>query len=224
MRRAASGSWRFAHGLEQLPHALLYVRDALRLAAAPGLGVPPRLSEAPPDRSRLLDPAIRSAAAREWTTWWETLVQHESRRHFDSGDGDAHAVHERFLEYHWVLNPETSPALAGTMLRPAALVLFAEGCDWGGRVTPELPDPRDLDSAGQPFAWALVRDTVEAVSAARGVDTADIDGAASVLLVEGDWWDLVAPGFALCSLAAATDPNVAGVLLHSVLESGLTAA
>ncbi len=156
--------------------------------------------------------------------WWATLVDCESRRHFHSGDQDLRAIHERFLEYDRVVNPETSVVLAGTALESPALALYSEGCDWGGSADVAVPRPEDLTSTGQPFAWAVVRDTVEAVAAVRGVDTAAIDGAASVLLVEGKWWDLVTPGFALCSLAAATDPDVAASVLRSVFESGLTSA
>jgi hypothetical protein len=224
MRRAAGSSWRFAHGVEQLPHALLYVRDALRLPAEALPCVPPALSDVPPDRSRLLDPAARADAAREWIAWWATLVEHESRRRLASHGQGARAKHEFFLEYDRAVHPQTSTALAGTVLHSPALALFAEACDWAGRAGADVQIPQDLASRQQIFAWVVVRDSAEAVAAAYAVDAGAIDGAASVLLVDGDWWDLAAPRFALCSLAAATKPNVAGPVLRTVFESDITAA
>jgi hypothetical protein len=169
MRRAAGGSWRFAHGVEQLPHALLYVRDALGLAIEPALGVPPSLSVAPPDRSGLLEPAARTDAAREWATWWRTLVDYESRRHLDTGD-NIEATHDRFLEYHRAVRPDTSAALADTALQAPAVALFDEGCDWAGTLRTDIRTPQDLASNPQAFTWALVRDSVEAVAVTCGVD------------------------------------------------------
>jgi hypothetical protein len=203
-----------------LPHAVLFVRDALGLRPEPTLGVPPGLRDKVPDRSELLEPSARAAAAREWTTWWATVVELESRRHSSNSDQDALARRERLLEYDRAINPATSPALSDALVRPAAETLFGEACSWDGTV--DLPNARDVTSRRTTFAWEVVRDTAEAVAAAHHVDVGAIDGAASILLVEGVWWDLVAR-FALCSLAAADDPNVAGAMLHSVFESGLIA-
>lgn len=223
MRGAAGSSWRFAHGVEQFPHALLYVRDALELPVGPGPGIPPALSEAPPDRSGLLNPAARADAARAWASWWATLVECESRRHLDSGDQDARATRERILEYHDAVHPETSAALADTVLQSPATTLFGEAGDWAGRNTADVQIPHDPDNRPEIFSWAVVSDAVAAVAATRGVDARAIDGAASVLLVKGDWWELAAPRFALCSLDAATVPDVAGAMLRSIFESGLPA-
>lgn len=54
---------------------------------------------APPDHSGLLEPAARTDAAREWATWWTTLVNCESRRHLDTGDHDISVIHDCFLDY-----------------------------------------------------------------------------------------------------------------------------
>jgi hypothetical protein len=42
-----------------------------------------------------------------------------------------------------------------------------------------------------------------------------------VLDVEGSWWRLVAPGTALCSIAATEDPPTARTVLRDAFESGL---
>ncbi len=179
---------------------------------------------APPDQSGLLEPAARTDAAREWATWWTTLVECESRRHFDTGDQDISATDERFLEYHRAVHPDTSAALADTVLQAPAAALFDEGCDWAGTLTADIQGPQNLASRPQAFTWVVVRDTVEAVAVTCGVDVGALDGAASVLRVEGDWWDLVAPGFALCSSTAATNSNIVVAILRSVFESRLTPA
>jgi hypothetical protein len=221
VRRAGSSSWRFAHGVEQWPHAVLYVRDALGLYVEPALGVSPVLIEKLPDRSALLESSARAEAARGRAKWWETVVKYESRSHFDPGDQDQAARYEQVLEYGRAIDPVTSSVLSGTALQPAAQAVFDDACSWGGSVDP--PNARDVTNQRKTFAWEVVRDTAEAVAAVHGVDVGVIDGAASILLVEGVWWDLVAPRFALCSLAAADDPNVAGEMLQSVFESGLSA-
>ena len=218
--------------VEQLPHALLYVRDALRLPVEPALGVPPPLIDMPPDLSRLLDRSARVDAAREWTRWWAILVQHETRRHFVKRDPDLGATperdvehhRERFFEYDRAVPPETSPRSRARCCDHRPWRSFGEGCHWARAARAEVQIPQKLTSRPQTFPWVVVRDTAEAVAAAWGVDAGAVDGAASVLVVEGAWWDLVAPRFALCSVAAATDPGVAGAMLRSVFESGLAAA
>lgn len=201
-----------------MPHALLYIRDALQLQVESALGVPPPLTETPPDRAALLDASARTAAGGEWATWWATLLKFEARRHF-LGRED---FRERILEYHEAVDPETAPALAGTGLQAAARALAGEARDWAGRLPADVESPQDLTSGA--FAWVIVRDTAEAVATAHGVEVGQLDGAVTVLLVEGDWWELVAPRFAFCSLTAARQPDLSGAILHRVFESGLAAA
>ena len=216
VRQAGGSSWRFAHGVEQLPHAVLYVRDALRLSIEPASSVPPALCEQIEDRSELLDPQTRSDAAREWAAWWAVLVDFEAERHFSSGDQNHLAIHARFAEYDRAVNPATSPVLAGASLQPAAEALFDDACSW--RRSFDVQDPAGRRRAP---ASEVVRDAAEAVAEAHAVEPGSIDGAASILLVDGIWWDLAAPRFALCSRAAAQDPDTARAMLTSVFESGL---
>jgi len=49
-----------------------------------------------------------------------------------------------------------------------------------------------------------------------------VNGCAQVLIVEGSWWQLVAPGAALCSLSAARDPETVSIILTNVFDSYLT--
>jgi hypothetical protein len=54
------------------------------------------------------------------------------------------------------------------------------------------------------------------------VEVGAINGAVSVLLVESIWWKRVRPQFALCSLEAADDQQIATDILREVFTSGLT--
>ena len=166
--------------------------------------------------SELLDPPARPQAGREWQAWWTLVVGFEAQHHLTRGGQDHRAVHERVLEYHRAIEPSTCSALAGALLQPAADALFADACDWSGTV-----DRHEPIAGGQAPAWEVVRDAAEAVAEAHSVEPGRIDGAASILLVDGIWWDVAAPRFALCSRAAAEDPHTARAMLMSVFASGL---
>lgn len=221
MRCAGGRSWRFSHGVEQWPHAVLYVRGALDLGVKPAPGVPPGLIEKVPDHCELLEPSARAVAARDWLTWWDTIIRYESRAHVDCGAQDLSAIRERAVEYGEAIDPARPKALSGTALQPAAKAVFAEAQSWGGRV--DMPDPGGNREGENAFQWEVIRDTAEAVAAAHRVDVGEIDGAASILFVKGVWWELVAPGHVFCSLAAAQDQNVAAAMLRSAFESRLAA-
>jgi hypothetical protein len=60
----------------------------------------------------------------------------------------------------------------------------------------------------------------EEVAAELGVSIGAVQGYALVLIVEGTWWELASPGFALCSLEAAQDPETANAVLRQVFISG----
>src|SRR6266545_2258353 len=80
MRGAGRGSWRFATGVSQLPHAALFVRDALHLAVAEEVLSPPRLRGELPDLTRQVLAETRSRAAIDWPLWWADLLALEVRK------------------------------------------------------------------------------------------------------------------------------------------------
>ncbi len=79
MQQAGTASWAFTHDVGQLPNAVLYVRDALRLPVGQGTGVPPPLIDEVPDRSALIQGADLTVAAAEWAAWWKAVGEFEGR-------------------------------------------------------------------------------------------------------------------------------------------------
>jgi hypothetical protein len=214
MRRAGAASWRFAEDLGQLPHAVLYIRDAMRLPVEPGLAVPPVLTGVIPDRSDRLEAAFARDAAHAWAAWWEDVVELDARAQLNN-DMVANVASGQMN------NPATSPALNQTpALRVAAASLFAEGVEWVETARRPMLPPA-CTHPGR-FDWQLTREVAEAVADDAAVEIGAISGAVSLLLVEGIWWKRVRPQFALCSVEAADDPEIARDILRDVFASGLT--
>ncbi len=96
--------------------------------------------------------------------------------------------------------------------------LWVEGFEWFTSARrPHLPP------SGAVFSWEQVRHGAEHAAAEHGVSPDAINGGAQVLLVEGSWWRLVAPGAALCSIAAAQDADTVAAILNAVFSSNLAA-
>jgi hypothetical protein len=212
MQQAGTKSWRFAHDIGQMPNAVIYVRDALRLPVEEGKGMPPRLIDEVPDRAGLLQGSVRADAASQWNEWWIAVGKFEAQTQLGDASEETRTGHLR------ILDPQTAPMLSGAF-RSAAATLFREGCHWvdgeDGRRR------RTLRGGLGGFEWHLIRDVVEEVAAAAGVSTGAIGGAVSALLVEGVWGDVAATQFAWCSLAAARDPLVSAEILRALFMSGL---
>jgi hypothetical protein len=214
VRAAATASWRFAEDLGQLPHAVLYVRDALRLPVERGPTVPPRLIGEIPDRAGLVEPSVFRDVAYDWAAWWEAMLDLDARTQLN-GDTDAS------VPYGQMVNPATSSALIQTpALRLVAASLFAESCAWAEAARePLLATVRSHPGW---FDWPLTREVAKSVADDAGVEVGEVNGAVSVLLVEGIWWKRVRPQFALCSVEAADNPRIAEDILRDVFTSGLT--
>jgi hypothetical protein len=186
----------------------------MRLPVEPGPGVPPALIGEIPDRSDKLEPSVARDAAHAWAAWWEDVVELDARAQLNS-DVAANTASGQ------IGNPGTSPALDQTRaLRVAAASLFAESCEWVETARrPMLPPARSHPGR---FDWQLIREVADAVADDAGVDIGAINGAVSVLLVEGIWWKRVRPQFALCSVEAADDSTIAEDIVRDVFASGLT--
>ena len=76
MHEAGTASWRFADDIPTVPHALLYLREALRLEELASFEVPGLIDEVP-DRRSLLTTSERSDAAGAWSGWWTRAVEAE---------------------------------------------------------------------------------------------------------------------------------------------------
>jgi hypothetical protein len=219
MRRAGPGSWRFAHDLDESLHCLLYLRDALRLPIdAAG---PPRLAGEIPDRSDLLGAAAARSAAAWWPSWWSAAATQWAPTQLGppSDQVDQRRWRRELVARHrQLVDPPGWVSLAGRpALRDAASALWGEACRWFARAEqPYLPP-----SCHDVFAWERVRDRAERAAIDHEVSPAEVNGCAEVLLVEGSWWRLVAPGVALCSVGAARGPDMALAVLGTVFDSYL---
>ena len=76
MHEAGTASWRFADDIPTIPHALLYLLDALRLEELQSFEVPRLIGEVP-DRRPFLTASERSDAAGAWSGWWTRAVEAE---------------------------------------------------------------------------------------------------------------------------------------------------
>jgi len=221
MRKAGRESWRFAHDIDQSLHALLYVRDALDLSVDRGRSVPPRLKGGLPERSRLLDADSRQRAALGWPSWWDNTLR--ERAGFELGSRlegtDQRRLRRELTERHRLVadHPEWASLADRPALQAAARALWTEGCRWADAARRPLLPPTRHDI----FRWDLVRDVAENCAARHQVGVGAVNGCALVLIVEGTWWEVVAPGAAVCSVSAAADPESAKAILSEVFESQL---
>lgn len=212
MKLAGSESWTFGHGIEQLPHAAVYVRDATGLEPPPDPVLPPRLGVPEDERRDVLDAAGRAEAGAQWRCWWRGLVAAEATGRDRPGEVLQHSF--------W---PGSDGRIAGlgpgdqSALRHAVMAAFDDGCRWLGRHR-----PREPDASQECFEWHLVRDVAEDVARRHRVSPGAVRGYAVVLRVDGNWWAGFGPGMTACSVACAQDPQTARDVLLEAFESGLT--
>ena len=149
MKLAGSPSWTFRHGIAQLPHAAVYVRDAAGLQPPPDAVLPPRLGVPEHQRRDVLDQRRRAEAGAHWLRWWRGLVTAEAT---DRGNGGEIIQHS-----FW---PGDDGTIAGlgpgnqSALRQAVAAAFADGCRW--RPPYRKPSGRALSgiwSATSPRTW-----------------------------------------------------------------------
>lgn len=211
MRRAGSESWAFGHGIEQLPHAAVYVRDVTGLEPAPDPVLPPSLSVSGDERRDVLDEAGRAEGGVQWLRWWRGLVAAEATDWGSPGEVIAHSF--------W---PDGDGRIAGlgpgdqSALQRAVAASFGDGCRWLHRHRPPEQDARR-----ECFEWHLVRDVAEDVARRHQVSPGAVRGNAVVLRVAGTWWAGFGSGVTACSVACAQDPQTAREVLLEAFESGL---
>ena len=181
---------------------------------------PPPLSGSIPDRSALLDRGERERAAREWAAWWTRTLDAEQRVQCWSRESDrSEPFHDVVEEARRAVEPSTAPALTGAVLQPVAQRLFGEG---GRRINDvRLTALRPGPDSHRGFDPGVIRETVATVADELGVAIHLLDGTVSILNVEGLWWEVTEPGFAVCSLAAGEDPAAAREALGAVFASSV---
>lgn len=229
MYRRGTRSWGFSHGIEQAPHALLFVRDSLGLPAGTGPEVPPRLAGEVPDLTGRLDERARREAGEQWPAWWRGVLIREAAMNLeDRGTGHpvpsaetmALRARDAFRRRKEFIDPPEWDSLSGRpALRAAARACYIDGCRWADAALHPL-HRRGEDATI--FEWHVVRDAAEATASGLGVDIGDINGRAVVLTVTGYWHELLAPGVAACSVSDAADPRAATVVLREVFTSWVT--
>lgn len=222
MREVGNPSWRFAHDIDQSLHVLLYLREALGLEIEDDPIVPPRLAGEVPDHSELLDPVATRSASGRWPSWWRAVValQVPAQLGSPSQQADPGTGRRPFAaRLGLVFDPPEWASLDDNHgLQKAARGLWVESCKWFGTArVPYLPP-----ACREVFAWEQVRDGAERAAADHDVKPGAINGCAQVLIVEGSWWQLVAPGAVLCSIGAARDPDTIATILTDVFDSYLT--
>lgn len=221
MRTSGSQSWRFGHDVDQVLHVALYFRDALRLETDGGPWDPPPLAGNVPDRSQVLGPVAAEAATGQWASWWHEVVELQASIRLPAMPEPAEpdARRREITERHQhVFDPPQWESLVNIpALRHGAQELWVEACQWFDSARrPYLPPScRDV------FAWEQGRDGATRAATQHGASPGAIDGYAQVLLVEGSWWQLVAPGAALCSVSAARDPSTIPIILGAIFDSHL---
>jgi len=223
MRRRGSASWQFGHDLDQSLHLVLYVRDALGLEVDGDPINPPRLADPVVDHHQLLDPGPTEAVVSQWSSWWHAVVglQAPARPGPPSDQTDRRAWHEELAARRRpVFDPPTWSCLDDSPpLQDVVRAVWGEGFNWFTSARgPHLPPSRH-----DVFPWEQVRHGAEHAAAEHGVSPDAINGRAQVLIVEGSWWRLVAPGAALCSIAAAQDADSIATILNAVFGSNLAA-
>jgi hypothetical protein len=220
MQYVESRSWRFAQSAgDQMPHAALFVRDALGLSLPTDAAVPPRLSGMVPDHRARLSVADRVKAEEQWVSWCKALLGIELRRQEEPPHGD-HRARSAALraERGQAGAPPDFAALADRpALRRAVVATFDEALRWIN----ELHHGQEYRPEERGFPYHLVRRVAEEVAFDRSVPAERVRGTALVLAVEGEWWHLSAPGVVVCSVAAAEDPRTGHLVLRRAFESAL---
>jgi len=197
-----------------MPHLALFVRDALGLPIPAAPEVPPRLLEPPPDRLDLLSDDERQVAGQDWALWWTTVLRLPApSMGADPGQGlEAWRARQESAG-----TPPAFEALADrAALHRVVVQAFPQAHGWVNRL--------DRGVGGGRTGWfpfELVRQVAEDVAFDRSVDVGDVRASAQLLAVEGNWWQLIGPGTAVCSVGAASEPAVARQVLRQAFVSGL---
>jgi len=212
MRPAGSRSWMFRHGIAQLPHAAVYVRDATRLEPPPDPVLPPPLGVPDDEQRDVLDGAGRAEAGAQWLRWWRGLVAAEA--------AERSSLEEVIRPSFW---PGDDGRIAGlgpgdqSALQQAVAAAFGAGCSWFDRCRPPVPETEQAC-----FEWHLVRDVAKDVARRHGVSPGAVRGTAVVLGVHENWWAGFGSGVTACSVACAQNPQTARDVLLEAFESGLS--
>jgi hypothetical protein len=155
----------------------------------------------------------RSDAAVAWSGWWARAVGADVEGDLVRDPTDPSWRAQMAERRRQLTDPPVWASLgAHPGLQRAAQLLYGEASRWASDARrPYLPPARR-----HLFEWPLIRDAAEATAARYEVSPGTINGAALILLVQGDWWQQLPSGAALCSVGAATDPTTSAAILRQV--------
>lgn len=218
MKLVGSDSWFLSMSVDAMPHAALYIRDALGLDVTDDKASPPPLSHRPPDRKFLLTQDESAQARPEWLAWWRLILEGEARFHDPSSDRtDFSAWHSVIAaeRARTVGEPPEFDALAGSpVLRRAVVELFPEASHWR--------DHTSSRGAREPLIpWEITRDVANAVAERYMVSLGRVRGVILILGVDGTWAQILKPGIMICAEACLADSTTAADRLRDVFESSL---
>lgn len=210
MKRDGKPSWRFASQRSQTLHALLFIRDVLRLHVDGVEGTPP-LVEVEAEIAAM-NASDRADAAQQWPSWWHTIVAWEAKQAAPLEDEDIRERLQRMAaEAAQIIDPPSWASLSDRpALRVAAQRCFDEGLRW------RRPSTR-RDSTGLP--WQLVQEVADALIQELDISPDALKGCALLLDVNGLWWHLESPGVVLCSTAVAEDRETSVAVLRAAFRS-----
>ncbi|WP_165372922.1 hypothetical protein [Pengzhenrongella frigida] len=203
--------------VDAMPHAALYIRDALELKPVVDDVSPPPLSHRPPDRLSVLTEEERDQAGAQWPGWWRAILSLEARTHepSDRRDFAAWLAPMAAERARTVGDPPDFDALTGSpTLKKAVVELFREAHNWSDHT--RSPDPGEAY-----IPWAITRDVAEEVAARHGVSPREVRGVVILLGVEGVWSNVLEPGVVVCSLGCLGDDAIATDLVRTAFETGL---
>jgi hypothetical protein len=197
----------------------LFVRDAVGLAVPSSADRPPLVDGPVPDRRDVLSHQARADAAAQWPHWWQRIVEFEfklGRSHDDEPSPRIRGAHDLarvIADAGTVSDPPDFNALADSpQLRAAVRATYADAAQWQ-RTRQPRPDA-DVE-------WSVTKRAAEDVAFDREVPVEKLDAAVIVLPVTGVWSRRTAPGYALCSVAAARSAQAGYQVLYDVFASCL---
>jgi hypothetical protein len=215
MHRAGGESWRIGIGGDQAVHALLFIRDALRLTPS-GADVPPRLRGDLAQAEGALGSDERTEISAAWLEWWRRFihVQGAAERGELTGVADPSEGRARQRAAVFaVFDPPEFACLGDSLaLQAAARRVGNEALTWGAE-RGAAPQERS--------AWRARKAVAEAVIAEYQVSPARVSAGVIVLAVRGRWSHIPEPGVLLCSEEFLADSEAFLPALKRTFETGL---
>jgi hypothetical protein len=219
---AGRESWRIGIGGAPAVHALLFIRDALRLTPA-GADVPPPLVGDVPEVELGLSAHEGPELSEAWLDWWRRFIHVEGateRGAFARGlDPNVGRARQRAAVFG-VFDPPGFASLAGSPpLQESAQQLGDRALKWGsGHASGHRGAAPERKAA-----WLAQKSMAESVIEEYQVSPGRVSAGIIVLTVTGQWSNIPEPGVLLCSEEFFADSELFLPALKRAFETGLRA-